>query len=417
MRKIVLSVEATALVDLLAGRCAGLPDCVVDDEAGRQRFVSLCEAHAVQHLVAGLLRDGAGGVVPEEQIPLVTALEAGMDERCALLMATESQLRALAEAMEGGNTPFWLLKGVALIGTVYRETPLRRLFGDADILVPEEHFDRTVELCEGLGYRLAEHKRDIEAVRRYGHKLFFIPPYGRGCGLDIHFRPLGKKLFEPTARIDCSVFRENTSECELAGRRFSVPAPELHLLYLCVHLSLQHHLASLGWQHDIRAFPAALPELDWDRFVELAGTCRVRRAVWLSLEAASRILDAEIPEGVTAALRPAEPGLLTRLWCASWLDPANIVAKTHHFRQRSLPGKAARMYSEVLLIDDDRERWSSVLKWFLPDPVFFRASYRVSGWWRLALCYLMHPVVVTAIVVMLAARSARYLVEYRTGSE
>lgn len=234
-----------ALLDLLAGRARTLPAWLCRDSAAVRHLVGICRTHAIHHLTAGLLRDGGGPSSPAES-RLLEELENDQAGRWAFLLAADVTACALADALQPRGIPFCLLKGLALAHTLYRETPLRRCFSDIDILIPEVHFDEAVAAFLELGYRLAAHKTDLAAIRQYGHKLTFVPQTAGPSSVDVHFRPLGKKLFDRTTRLDTPLFWAHRAECTIDGRPFMIPAPELHLIYLCVHLSLQHHLASLN---------------------------------------------------------------------------------------------------------------------------------------------------------------------------
>lgn len=404
--QILLSPPERTVIDILSDRRPDVLSEVLENRQDRQRFVHTCKTHAVQQLVAGLLRQSLPSL-PDSVGGLIAELEAGSDERTALLLAAGAQLYKLAEMLDARGVPFCLLKGIALVNTVYRETPLWRPFGDVDILAPEAYFDQVISIFLGLGYKLAAHKQDVQAIRKYGHKLCFLPPARGMYDMDVHFRPIGKKLFERTARLDTDLFWVYSSSCRIEGRQFTVPALELHLLYLCVHLSLQHHLASLGWLYDIKKFTSCR-EFDWDSLVRLARTCRVERAVWLSLKAAQDMLSADVPSDVVSALSPRNPGTATNIWFASLLDRSNIMARVHHYRQKRLLGKVSRMFQEVLLIDRRGDRWRGVLRWLLPDPMFFRTSYGIKGAWRIFLCYLIHPLVVIGMAIAVGLLTVKY---------
>lgn len=401
---------AAVVVGLLAGRPSGAFPRLFDDDEQTRRFVAVSRAHAVHLLVADRLRQ-EGLAESESARRAVAALEQDKPLRGACLLAAEARLGVIRRALAEADIPFCLLKGLALIHTLYRDHPLWRCLGDIDILVPENRMDATITAFRAAGYRIAEHKRDIEAIRRYGHKICFSADGPAPDTFDVHFRPLGKKLFAPTARLSTDVFFRDPAACPIGGAMVLIPNPELHFLYLCLHLALQHHLASLNWLYDLRMFTQNAPALDWDDFVARARAYRVGRAAATSLQAARDILDAAVPPDAMAGLLPRPPGLVAGLWIGSRLDAANVVNRRHEYRQRTVLGKFARMFSEVLLIDGDADRRRSVLRWVFPDPLFFRAAYRVQGRVRILLCYLVHPLVLLAMGVSIVLLTIGYAVE------
>lgn len=400
-------VEA-ALIGLLAGRPGAVTERMLEHAGDRHHLVTLCRRHAVHLLAADLLRTPAGGGLRAPH-PVLAELESDKDRRCSFLLSAEAGACAIHQALGDCEIPFCLLKGLALVHTLYSANPLQRCLGDIDILVPDARMDATLSAFQQAGCRIAAHTSDTEAIRRFGHKVCLVSRGPAPVTFDVHFRPLGKKLFERTARMPGEDFFAGSTQCHIAGRAFRVPDPDLHLLYLCVHLSLQHHLASLNWLYDIKAFTAG--PVAWDRLVARTHAYRVCRAVRMSLLAARELLDAEVPEHVIDALSAGRPGLIGRVWQASRRDGANIIARTHDYRQRTIMGKFARMFSEALLVDRATDRWRCVAEWVFPAPLHLRTAYRVRGVHRLLLCYLVHPFVLAAMAVALVLSTAGYVCE------
>lgn len=400
----------TAVLGILSGRTVAVSLSVLDKPAIRRHFVHICRTHAVHLLVADLLREH-GGVDAAGLESLLQELESDKASRCAFLLAAEARACGIGKAFDDCGIPLCLLKGMALVHSVYATHPLWRCFGDIDILVPEERMDAAIEVFLQAGYRLAKHKRDLKAIRRYGHKVCFAGGGSAADIFDVHFRPLGKKLFDQTARLSTETFFTSSSSCRIRARTFTIPGHELHLLYLCVHFSLQHHLAGLNWLYDLKMFTDGTESLNWDSLVRRARDCRIQRAVWLSMNAARSVLDAAIPDGVLRDLSPGRRGVVARLWQSSRSDPGNMIAQTHHYRQRRMVGKFARIFSEVLLIDDRNDRWRATLRWLFPGPLLLRAAYRVQGAGRIALCYAIHPLVLLAMAASVLLATGGYALE------
>ena len=398
------------VIGLLASRPQSVPRGWLDADARRERLVAICRAHAVHLAVADCLRREPDGNQPCVA-RVIDTLEADKVLRGACLLGADARLAAIHQALAERDIPCCLLKGLALVHTIYKANPLSRCFGDIDILVPEQHLDATLDVFQGQGYRVAEHKRDIQALRHYNHKICFLAEGAVPNTVDVHFRPIGKKLYEQTARLPTDAFFAGPHTVDIRGARIRVPAPELHVLYLCVHLSLQHHLAALNWLYDLRIFAQREPSLDWDDVVARARDYRTCRAVAASLIAARSILDAPVPPDAIARLLPSDPGPVTRVWMHSRMHVDNVISRKHDYRQRTLAGKFARMSSEVLLIDRAADRWRSVRRWVLPEPFLLRATYRVQGRVPLFLCYVVHPFVLLAMGFSLVRLTLGYWIE------
>jgi hypothetical protein len=75
------------------------------------------------------------------------------------------------------------------------------------------------------------------------------------------------------------------------------------------------------------------------------------------------------------------------------------------------------MFQEVLLIDRRGDRWRGVLRWLLPDPMFFRTSYGIKGAGRILLCYLIHPLVVIGMAIAVGLLTVKYASEQHRHNE
>jgi hypothetical protein len=392
-----LSRAQQALLDVLAGRTCSLPGEVLDQPAALDELLLLCRTHRIHPIVAALLRAGSA---PSSQLQtLLAQLEADQTDRAVHLLAAGRQLGQVAGGLRQHAIPFLALKGVALLGTVYGRQPLQRPFSDLDLLLPDNQFDEAVAALTALGYQPASHKQDLAALRRYNRKLDFHSGVPRPCSLDVHFCLIGKKLFSQSALFDMDSIWRSARTRTCLEVMCQIPSAVHLLMHLALHLSLQHHLASLRWLYDLKALIRFESELDWDCFVRTVQAARASRAVWLSLETAAILLDAPVPRAVRQALAPGKLHRLDHLWLRSQQDAASILSQRYYYRQSRLLGKVWRMYSEVVLLDGDRlrSRLAAVARWVLPDPWFFRVSYRVKGFPALLLCYLIHPIVVLGI--------------------
>lgn len=403
-----LSEAAQALLDLLSGRATQLPPVVWQRPEVQDEFVGLCFAHQVHPIVARLLRRLRPDLRQQAE-PLLGRLEADREARVAHLLGATRQLAELVQTFEARGIRFLALKGVALLGTQYAEDPLERPFSDLDLLFEESHFEVVLTTFQNLGYALAQHKQDVTALRRYNQKLEFRPVSARPCSVDVHFCLIGKKLFNRNACLDLNAFWRQARRRTSLATPCLVPGPEHLLLHQSLHLSLQHHLASLRWLYDLKRLIDTEPGLDWAQFVRDVQSARATRAVWLSLNTAVTLLGAKVPEQTLRALTPAGLGWLDRVWLRAQQNSAHLLSQRFQHRQKSLAGKIWRMFAEVVLVDSlpGQSRFRVLAGWLFPNPYWFRVSYRARSNGALAWCYLVHPLVVFGVgfgVVGLALR-------------
>lgn len=185
-------------------------------------------------------------------------------------------LRALAEA----DIPTIVLKGAALVQTVYAEPALRPM-EDFDVLVPREQFARAVDVLLDGGWTFHPPLAEPEAhfvfqqaigLRRDG-----------GGELDLHWTAMG-------------LSREGWPSTN------GLLAPADQLLQICTHATrFNPDIPPIRWAADAflllthEAFP-------WDQMVEFARRRGLSLVMLRSLEYLRDGLDVTVPDGVMQAL-------------------------------------------------------------------------------------------------------------------
>jgi hypothetical protein len=218
-------------------------------------------------------------------------------------------LRDALGALSAADVPALLLKGAALVETVYAD-PAQREMLDLDILVPGAQLHLATAALESLGYapQAAGHHSDngqrgtrvvahhdsplvgetqLVAVELHRH----ISLSGEGSGFDID-----------------DVWRRARSS---ASGEHLLPAPEDLLLHVCLHFTRNR----LGGSYRRRNTGGALGQIcdiarlvqrarvDWATVVDCAGRYHLDSMVFLALFAA-RDLGVAVPEAPLEQLRP-----------------------------------------------------------------------------------------------------------------
>jgi hypothetical protein len=233
----------------------------------------------------------------------------------------------LGRGVSAASVPCILLKGAALLRTVYPDPGLRRL-GDIDVLVDERDLPRAASVLEEMGFR-----RVARPLRAHWPTCDFHVVYHRtrlAFPVELHwslFPDLLPYVFDlhevraraiPVAALPTGIF---------------TMSPEHELAYLCIHLErhalvyrslieradwlellfMARGLTRLLWLYDVALYVQRQGEmLDWDRVVADARRWAIEARLRVILELCDRTLQVQAPREVMRALDGQRPGLVER---------------------------------------------------------------------------------------------------------
>jgi hypothetical protein len=290
-------------------------------------------------------------------------------------------LREVLTAYTAAGIRTIVLKGAALVETVYRNLALRPMH-DLDLLVRAADTAAAAETLVGLGFAADDWYRPREWYLTHMHHLV---PYRRGrVKVEVHHRLLPPELGVPE-RPDALWDRARSAT--VAGVPALVLGPEDLLAHLTLHLVLAHDFtAGLFRLRDIAEAVAHHGDLDWEAL--LRASAGLERPMYAGLRVARDVVGAAVPDRVLETLRRSGGmGPLERPWLGAaarrlavrvgegdvvptWLSMA-LVAQL--VSARSWPGRAAALGRRVL------DEWAGA------------GRERGYGRWSLLYGVLVHP--------------------------
>ena len=279
------------------------------DENQWRRALKLARWHRIAPLLYGHLRSEAS----TPAWALAQLEEAYLANAARNLFAADARSSVLA-ALAAAQVPAMLLKGAALVETVYPDPGQREML-DLDVLVPSEKLSTATFALARLGY------------------LSAAEDGGPGAG-GLHHAPAligDAELLAVELHHHIAIRSETTAlpieDLWQRGRParaggYLLPSPEDLLLHVSLHFTRNR----LGGHHQNRNTAGALAQVadmarivdcepvDWERLAASARCYRLDAAVFLALFAAHE-LGVPIPEPALASLRPAQfkPALGRRL--------------------------------------------------------------------------------------------------------
>lgn len=326
----------------------------------------LASVHRLQGLMFMQLRDPA----LEAHVPkwVVRQLEAAYLEEVARNLYLNGKLADVLERFRAEDLPVVLLKGMALVATVYEDGGLRPMC-DMDVLVQPGDVTRAGDLLASLGYWPLNNDTfvDSDRVTVFDVHKDIRTAYDMG-GLWERVRPLPSPVgaLRPGALV---------------------PAPEDLLVHLVVNFSRKcrsRGYGLLGHLCDIaETVRHPTSGLDWDAFCSRVHRHNVKAKASFALVAATRLLEAPVPQAVLDEL-PAidERALRQVLWSRPYLRMRDLSPRSQPFhrlfpRRRYLEqrcgsrlrrGRALVLYARRLGAGSQWAAWSLLREWELRRP-------------------------------------------------
>lgn len=236
---------------------------------------------------------------------VLAVLEQAYLENAGRNLFVRGSLQRVLQALDAAAIPVVLLKGAALIQSVYTDPALREML-DLDILVPVDRLDAANAALGALGFApatAATAERDTPAWMRANH----IHDPALASDQQITAVELHHHIAIDDERTYFPIDGLWTRACKAPDGAHLLPSPEDLLLHVCFHFTRNRAGRSdgaLGQICDI-AWIVRRERLDWDLMAAIAHGYSLQSRVFLALFAA-RELGAEIPDQAMSDLRPPD---------------------------------------------------------------------------------------------------------------
>jgi hypothetical protein len=278
----------------------------------------------------------------------------------ARTLAVDFLTANITQQLEDDGIESILLKGPAVANWLYHGRPARG-YGDSDLLVSPENWERAQELLQELGF--------VDALGPLAHpRMESITSYSWVRGednVDLHCSLWG--LGAEPAKV-WEVLSARTAPMKVGGREVRVLAPAPRALHVGLHAA-QHGIEAGKTRYDLELAIEHLPEEVW---VEAAG---------IAAE-----LDATPAFATGLAVTPEGTALAERLGIASARSTEALLA--------AAPVPMAQGFNQLAKAPGLRAKLALVVEELFPTPSFMR-------WWSpmarrgpvgLAAAYLWRPI-------------------------
>ena len=241
---------------------------------------------------------------------VLSALERAYLANAARCLFVRSATHRVLEALGAADVPAMLLKGAALVATVYPD-PAQREMLDIDLLVPDDRLAVANRALAELGFLPLAPAREASdapaAIRVAPHHDEALVGAERVVAVELHRHVT---IAGEGDGFDISGFWERARTVPQTGQL--VPCAEDLLLHVCFHFTRNR----LGGSAKRRHTGGALAQIadidrivsgetvDWDALAAHAGAYGLGARVFLALFAAAE-LGVDVPPAALSQLRPA----------------------------------------------------------------------------------------------------------------
>lgn len=267
-------------------------------------LLRLSQRHLVTALVYRSLE--SGGLSQKIPAGIREQMRNSSTRNLARNMQKRTVLLAVLDRLESQGIRTVVLKGNALVHTIYRDESLRT-FTDIDLLINRSGLDAGKRVMSGLGYRLASGIYPVsdELNEELGCEWTYVNQ--DGVIIELHWDLLDK---QSPFTIDPAQLIERAVPFLLDGRRIYALTVEDELVHLCIH-QFKHHWQRLRDLCDINEITVQT-EVDWDSVLHRSHESSADKCLLYTLMLARNIMDAHVPGWVVEKLQcRVRPGIVS----------------------------------------------------------------------------------------------------------
>jgi len=219
-------------------------------------------------------------------------------------MLFQDGLSQLLSALNGEGIPVIVLKGSALLGSVYQDISLRPM-SDLDILIQPDHLDRAeaIALCQGFVYIASRHSQELARMKiRHLANMMHVQ---KRISLEIH-----QHIVDSASpyHFDLRSFWARARHVTILDSSALTLAPEDLLIYLGINFLRDRHYSSssaVGQLCDISEVILHYGDsLNWNLIERAAKEYGIAPTLHCAFYICEQLLGTKVPASILARLQP-----------------------------------------------------------------------------------------------------------------
>jgi len=207
----------------------------------------------------------------------------------------QEELRKALEGLHRLEIPVILLKGAALVKTVYGDIGLRPM-ADLDLLVPEEWLHDAQAVVRGLGYLPVGSPAEQDDTEKNHRHMPGLMGVGKPVLFEIHRHVVRR---DSGLHFDISGFWSRAQEISVADKKVLVLAPEDLLIHLSLNFFLDRRFRSLMALRQLCDIAETIryyqDSIRWQLFTDKVREYGQAGPVGSTLHLAQELLDVRVP--------------------------------------------------------------------------------------------------------------------------
>jgi len=222
-------------------------------------------------------------------------------------------LEELAALLRVFKNPVIVLKGAALLSSVYEDFGLRML-GDVDILVKPEDVPKIDKVLSQSGYQ-SDHTLSFYRVTNYLNSLVYGKT-GSPLLLHLHWHLVNNALpnYIYAEKIDMDKIWNEAIPLKIRESEALCLAPHHQLLHLSEH-AMKHSYNTLIHVWDIhQVISHGKEKLDWERVCRESGEFQLKGPLFYSLWLSKEYFGTCVPQEILEFLHPRHKGMGERFF-------------------------------------------------------------------------------------------------------
>jgi hypothetical protein len=219
-------------------------------------------------------------------------------------MVLRDELCRILSAFDAQGIPVIVLKGAALLESIYTDISLRPM-GDLDILVRPEHLDQAEAIALDRGYAYTVNREVQESFRRDRHQLPLLMHAKKSIALEIHQHIVDA---DDPIRFSLNGFWDRANTLAISNAHALALAPEDLLIHLSIKFLLDrqyHSNSALGQLCDISEVIKCYGDsLEWALVEKTAKENGILKGLHFVLYTCQQLLETPVPAALLDRIQP-----------------------------------------------------------------------------------------------------------------